>query len=491
MVDAVDIRGSGLAKAQRVLAGLEEHPEQLDLERRRFSDFPLVYKSDTSGTTTRSQSPNPLTEDQRFCEQRRIQLGQEADASYPRKQFTAQVEEERKRIWDADSRMRGMDMLPGDTFRAEACETVKTFWIEQGIWNNKWSYYSIGRWKHEEPLELDIELETDKKAKFLHSSFSLFSTEPQLKPRVAKSDEEKRQITERQVIRERGREASRPYHQFIAQVSRERERIQKESANKENTKASNINTRAYEIVRNTWTRRGIWNTRWGILPGMSWKHEEPLEEEATDGSISALRNSQPHVNHEAANGRFSPLFRPISPVGSNLGETPADVIMFKQRQPADIISAELENRDAEQPLPGPRSPCHEIGKRTLHSTKGQALRPNRRKQSRQTGLLPLVGSASLGPVRLSKVSKAVRKTKPGRQPGLNISQVEPQLSPPPIPITPRRSRRIQPPISKDAAQDQSKTLFSDPLKRGVRTKRELKVANNPISRSSRKTRGRV
>lgn len=42
--------------------------------------------------------------------------------------------------------------------------------------------------------------------------------------------------------------------------------------------AFDINTKAYENVKNTWEKRGIWNVRWGILPGTSWKHEQPLED---------------------------------------------------------------------------------------------------------------------------------------------------------------------------------------------------------------------
>jgi hypothetical protein len=54
MAGVVDVQGSGLAKAQRALIGLKEHPERLDHKRRRFSDSPLPYKSDMSDTTTRS-----------------------------------------------------------------------------------------------------------------------------------------------------------------------------------------------------------------------------------------------------------------------------------------------------------------------------------------------------------------------------------------------------------------------------------------------------
>jgi hypothetical protein len=39
-----------------------------------------------------------------------------------------------------------------------------------------------------------------------------------------------------------------------------------------------INTLAYERMKNRWMKRGIWNEPWGVLPGMSWKHEQATEE---------------------------------------------------------------------------------------------------------------------------------------------------------------------------------------------------------------------
>jgi hypothetical protein len=68
---------------------------------------------------------------------------------------------------------------------------------------------------------------------------------------------------------------------------------------------ADINTRAYENVKNTWTKRGIWNRRWGILPGMSWKHEEPLEEETTNGPIPIPANPAGNSSHEAGE---APIF---------------------------------------------------------------------------------------------------------------------------------------------------------------------------------------
>ena len=52
--------------------------------------------------------------------------------------------------------------------------------------------------------------------------------------------------------------AARPYHQFVYQISKERERIQEESENGEGADAADINTMAYKNVKNTW------NGRWGI-----------------------------------------------------------------------------------------------------------------------------------------------------------------------------------------------------------------------------------
>lgn len=39
-----------------------------------------------------------------------------------------------------------------------------------------------------------------------------------------------------------------------------------------------INTEAYQRVRDAWVKRGIWYDKWGVLPGMTWKHEHPVED---------------------------------------------------------------------------------------------------------------------------------------------------------------------------------------------------------------------
>ncbi|PVH70046.1 hypothetical protein DL98DRAFT_564266 [Cadophora sp. DSE1049] len=165
------LRGDGLARAQRTLASLEGDPLRLDRERQRFSHSPLPYTS----TTTRSASPIPPSEERR--RQRRNQLGGERMGSKPYNQFSAQIKEEEKRVFEAD--LNGTHRIPV----------------------GKWNQFASGRWKHEEPLEIESESETDTEAESSRPPFS-FLSKPQPKPRRPKNDEEKRRIAERRVVRE-------------------------------------------------------------------------------------------------------------------------------------------------------------------------------------------------------------------------------------------------------------------------------------------------
>ncbi|KAF8852992.1 hypothetical protein BDZ45DRAFT_677987 [Acephala macrosclerotiorum] len=489
------LRGDGLARAQRALAGLEGDPQRLDRERIRFDDSPPPYTSDRSGTTTRSQSPNPPSEEQRLHQQRRMQLAGDREASKPHEQFSAQVEEERRRIWNADPSTSWRSMPPGDTLIKEASEIVKKRWVEQGIWNNKWNQFAYGRWKHEEPLELESESETDSEAGPSPPLFS-FSPMPQPKPRQPKSDDEKRWIAERRVIREREREASRPYYQFVYQISKERERIQ-ESENGEGASAADINTTACENVKNAWTKRGIWNKRWGILPGMLWKHEEPLEEEAADGPAPIPANPLVNGSHEAGEASAIRIFGSPSPVESNHHQASGAMNSSQQGPSADIDSAGSENGDAEHSPSAPNSPPLSSGKRVLRPTTGQALRPSERNPSHKDGQ---PANASLGPIHSSKVSKAAGKRK-GPQRRLNISKkvssnglplssgvdaVESQPSP--DRVTPRRSQRISRPVPS-VAKDSTRTTSTDPNTRVVRSNPKRNIASNPTTKGSAKPQG--
>ncbi len=489
------LRGDGLVRAQRALIGLEGDPERLDRARRRFSDSPPPYTSDQSGTTTRSVSPNPPSKEQRHCQERKMQLAGEREASKPHKQFSAQVEEERRRIWNADPRTTWIKINPGDsTFKKEACETVKKRWVEQGIWNNKWNQFAYGRWKHEEPLELESDLETNSKAGPFPPPFS-FIPKPQPKLRRPKGDDEKRRIAEQRVVQDREREASRPYHQFVYQILKERERIQEGSAIGEGADAADINTRAYENVRNTWNRRGIWNGRWGILPGMSWKHEEPLEVVEADVPAPVPANPLVSGSHAAGEASTIRIFE-SPPIESNHRQASGALNPSQQGPPAHISSAGLQNGDAERSSSTSNSPSPNSGNRP---TKGQALRPSRKKLTHKDG----PPGASLGPFHSSKVSKAAGKKRPGPKRKPNISQrvssdelpsssglgaAESHVSLSTDRVTPRRSNRIQPPIS-GVAKDPTRTVSMDPSRRAVRSETEWNIASNLTTRSSAKPQG--
>ncbi|KAH8589556.1 hypothetical protein B0O99DRAFT_599837 [Bisporella sp. PMI_857] len=359
------------------------------LERRRISHFPSPYTWNPTGTPTRSASPELPSNEQRRKElrdlqfQQRRQLFDERAASLPLNQFLVQVKEEKERIWYADPRTNWMDKIStGGTEEIKAIETIKKRWVEQGIWKDKWDtmaagrYMDIGLWKHEEPLELEPESETDTEAEPLPSSFDIFGMPHKyLKIKRPKSDEEKIRIAERRVVREREREASRPYYQFLYQISKERERIQDESADKESADAPHINTKSYENVKNSWTKREIWITKWGILPGILWKREESLDE-AINNLAPIPANLFVNSSHDAEEAPTRRIFAPLFPVVPNDHQISSIVNTSQQGPSADVDCAKLENGDTERSPSAsnlPRRP--RTGKRV---PTGQALRPSRK-----------------------------------------------------------------------------------------------------------------
>ncbi|KAI1127059.1 hypothetical protein F5Y10DRAFT_201203 [Nemania abortiva] len=272
------LRGSGLFQAHDALAALLDNPERLDRARSRFDNSPPVYRSQPSGTTTEPWSPDRRSDEQRRLEERENQLRLDRLASSPDEQYRRQKKEELDRLEEEASDLTRRQLLYGRgpvNFWILAEENVKKRWVEQGIWNEKWKPFHEWRWKHEEPLSLQIQEEAQDEA----AARPIFRKRAEPRMRQLTSDEQARAVRER--------EASRPFHQFVFQVSKKREQIQGRSTVDQGQGqgqpassdfAHDINTRAYEEVKNIWIKRGIWNAKWGILPGMSWKHEQPLQE---------------------------------------------------------------------------------------------------------------------------------------------------------------------------------------------------------------------
>lgn len=225
------ITANGLFRADRALSALAQDPERLRHARGRFSESPPSYRSQPSGSATRSQSSNAPSEDARRREQRPLQLEREHDAPDPYHQYLAQTHEEEDRIVEA-VRNRTRRIPPPVNLQARADMNVRKRWVEQGIWKDRWKETMVGaRWKHEAPLELgsrsDSESESDSQANSERgpqaSPFAHPRPSTVQKQRRPKSDRKQRRTAERLALRMRDHEASRPFYQFVYQVSKERE----------------------------------------------------------------------------------------------------------------------------------------------------------------------------------------------------------------------------------------------------------------------------
>lgn len=343
-------------------------------------------------------------------------------ASLPYNQFDDQIEEELERILKEDQ--DGTCSLPaGTNMNNLARENVKRRWVEQGIWNPKWNdYTAVGVWKHEDPLEIESKSDTDTEAEPQRSGFTLFSKQPFTFPKEPKpkSDEEKRQIAERRALREREREASRPFNQFLWQVSKECEQLQAKSSSGGDTSiaGADIGTKAYQNVKDTWVKRGIWNTKWGILPGGSWKHEEEL-----DRTVEPTMTIHPSIvamitevvgagpvkkrKDDTPRKRWPPVFPRVLPEEPDLFWRLACIAQEGQSADMNLTQPGNDNVDfSPNSSPSPATGGRQASHSATYESSGQD------KQSR------LVSSMPLGPIHSSKVSKSPTKKRPGhrRQP---------------------------------------------------------------------------
>lgn len=290
-----------LSGATRALEALED-PQALEQARSRFSHSPPAYRSwSTDSDATQPDTPPggypgvPRVQVPESLRDKRMKLDAQRRASRPDSLFDLESRRVTREIRSAkpgyDSGEPGEMASLFDIHLAK--EIIKQRWIDQGIWRDQWNrpdgwhwFVDDNQWKHEEPVQEYIEPEAQART-------SLFSN-PDPAPKQRKSDEEIQRL-------KREREASRPFYRFIYQVSIERRHILEGAAwpnetmwngagleetgphgAEPNTAAApnldDINTRAYEIVKARWIDFGIWKKTWGILPGMSWKHEHPLED---------------------------------------------------------------------------------------------------------------------------------------------------------------------------------------------------------------------
>ncbi|KAK4031608.1 hypothetical protein C8A01DRAFT_41944 [Parachaetomium inaequale] len=392
-----DIQGEGLHIAHDALAALAENPELLDRARARFSETPRYYPSYRSllGSPTQPPSPDRRSEAQKRRERKRIEIKFEQEASMVFRQFDDQTCEELERLYCQP----GYQRPPGvEGFDGHAHLNVKTRWTEQGIWREgydlQWPVQRL--WKHEEL------------------------------PSGCEASEE------------RERDAPRPYHQFVYHVSKERERIQDELNPKTQPPGHgnfgrfgpppaadsaaraqegpvavppDINTTAYERVKSLWIKRNIWNVKWGVLPGMAWKHERPFDEMLEEALAAETPTKAPTAPQAISTAEM--LENAISPPNSAAGGV---------RSPGGF------GEDAKKRLA-------ELDKALFDTLRGVS--------NNGVGTLKMpdtldTGSVALGPVHSSKVSKRGKVGRPAPQRRRAVALESGSLAGPP-----RRSKRLQ------------------------------------------------
>lgn len=255
----LDGSNEGLTLLHEALNRLVEDPERLERTYQRLCGSPR-YRS--RAPSTEFDTPFYPPDGPTVRTNRREEVKKQIDQSRPDAQFHAQKEELAAEITSETLvRTEGSFNSCRIDFGIASCAIMR-HWKEQGIWDPAWPERDPGRnWMHEAPRKSSTVSDTNAE----DSSVSALN-----------SGDHKPNLTEEQ---KESKEASRPCHQFTFQVNRERERLQLKWQLGDNpaTLQPDINTIAYNNVKERWVKRHIWDERWGILPGMRWRHEEHFE----------------------------------------------------------------------------------------------------------------------------------------------------------------------------------------------------------------------
>lgn len=128
------------------------------------------------------------------------------------------------------------------------------------------------------------------------------------KHHLENNQKERGDLAYRQARRKKAREASRPFHQFNYELLRERDRLLRDSNIDSDFAPPDINTQAYHRVKDEWIERGVWNERWGDLPGNCWLHEKEVDSDSEDEDVKSEVNTlaqwspRPTINDEKDEG---------------------------------------------------------------------------------------------------------------------------------------------------------------------------------------------
>ncbi|KAI8723304.1 hypothetical protein NCS52_00186100 [Fusarium sp. LHS14.1] len=201
--------------------------------------------------------------------------------------------------------------------RGNAYNNVRNSWIEQGIWRKVWdepwakerdvglsdqSPHSLKpeptksqpgyRWGHEDggpPPDKEFERDPYRTIRAPRARLGGMSLDekwyvegsipgpnfPVPKPRARNS------------------EASRPYRQFLYQIAKEREWIKDEMDFRRAFRPYNLDldSMAYKTVKHNWKWERIWKPEWDKLPGSTWAHEDPIQEQDRERPVGTVEKS--------------------------------------------------------------------------------------------------------------------------------------------------------------------------------------------------------
>ncbi|KAM6533876.1 hypothetical protein FALCPG4_006822 [Fusarium falciforme] len=263
--------------------------------------------------------------------------------STPLHQFNSQTRREQDKLERQRSGMKAgrRQTQPWDDcfdIRGNAYNNVRNSWIEQGIWRKAWDE----AWAKEtdvglfDPSPRSLTPEPTKSRpghQWGHEDGGPppdqeFGPDPfrtiYVVGELGMSEEEFHQRLPKWYVqgslegpnypipypRARNSEGSRPYRQFLYQIVKEREWIKDEMDFQIRPYNVDLDSMAYETVKNNWIEDRIWKPEWNELPGSTWAHEDPIEEQDKVKYVGTIDDS---------------------------GEQPSSVAHGPGRQPSELV----------------------------------------------------------------------------------------------------------------------------------------------------------
>ncbi|KAK0707443.1 hypothetical protein B0H67DRAFT_647629 [Lasiosphaeris hirsuta] len=280
------LRSRDIERISAVLQSLANDGHRLNGEREWFENPP---EPSPPGIATRGPSLTPLPPDEQEKMDhatRMFQLTERASLARPFHQFRHEVLLEQHRIWRAEEDKPLNTMTPNYR-QDEARKVVKARWIEQGIWSRRWKTEAGDTWKHESKKEFA---------------------------------------------------ASRPFYRFSYELERERHALLAEEAEI----VPDINTRAYNRVKQRWIEIGYWNEAWGVLPGMSWLYEDLPDN--NNPPVAASLSQGNETGEKGGRAAESTAARRNKPPAKKRAKGLATQDRGEQRQSPRLVAREASHR---------------------------------------------------------------------------------------------------------------------------------------------------